>query len=734
MVEVDAWVVDALKELERHFHPVDPFAGLDTIPDEPDVKPVNRRLIPVEACTLLPRPDPQPVDVVRKQILSTLHDYANNKKTFRLLVGAPAGIGKSHQGIQFVQERAALGERWLWAAQNHAMFEDLSGHSNFDASLWYHWQPMDGEINGDPACRYPGAQRAWTDRGYKSWNLCRQLCGRKNYKDPSEIPYMETCPFRTQGIRRWPIVFAMHQHLFTGIDAGKFDGIVIDESFISLIAREKYIPGDQLKQGEINLAVIRLANKLIEVWGEIRSGTRPGYVAGKALLDAVGDIYPDAALQLQELDEAPELRGAAKHYRNPPVWEPGQVQSLQTIYMDDLVAALYPEYTAWSRGKEYWAERVWMDKDGLHYVTPAQLWPDLPRKVIVLDATGRAGFYQYALGGQVEEYRPGVERVGKIYQVAGRQNGKSVAIERTPAKDPKTKSQKYDTELSQYAQEFVRVARELTVMRGYKNIAVITFQQAEKMIAEAMNLPPERVMHFYKLRGRNDLQEVDAMFIYGTPSPQERTVTNIMLALEPGRIDPIYEIDDRGRHRPLYVPRQHEFRLSDTGLQTWQAARGQQYHGAARMVGSYRDPMAAAIQAQLREAELLQAIYRARLITNPADVWVFSSIPTDEPLDGLFDDPPIAPGRVSWKLWLKIHTWCKDRAETGEAFGYTELAEGIGSREDYLRSVKALDAITEFYGGQVERVRLTNANLKKGRVREMIKIGNPTELSDNIYV
>jgi len=144
--------------------------------------------------------------------------------------------------------------------------------------------------------------------------------------------------------------------------------------------------------------------------------------------------------------------------------------------------------------------------------------------------------------------------------------------------------------------------------------------------------------------------------------------------------------------------------------------------------------MAAAIQAQLREAELLQAIYRARLITNPADVWVFSSIPTDEPLDGLFDDPPIAPGRVSWKLWLKIHTWCKDRAETGEAFGYTELAEGIGSREDYLRSVKALDAITEFYGGQVERVRLTNANLKKGRVREMIKIGNPTELSDNIYV
>jgi hypothetical protein len=714
-----------LREFARHFQP-SPLETLDDVPEAPDDKPVNRRLMALEVGSLVPLPEPQAVDVVRAEILQTLHDYANTRKAFRLLVSAPAGIGKSHQGIAFVQERAAMGERWLWAAQNHSMFDDLSAQPNFKAELWYHWQPMDGEIDDAPACRYPAAQHEWTARGYRAWHLCRQLCQRNETPyAPIATAYIDECPYRTQGLnKQWPIVFGMHQHLYSGLEAGKFDGVVVDESFISLIAKEKYIPGKDLAQGSIHADVIALADKLTSTWLDIRNHTLPGFVAGKRLLDAVGPLYIAAATKLQELDETPQLQAAAKHYRNPPVSEPGQVNGLQTIYMDELCTALYPEYQAWTAGRDYWAERVWLDKDGLHFVTPAALWPELPRKIVVLDATGRAGFYQYALGGAVEEYRPNLLKIGRVFQVTGRQNGKTTAIDKTPARTPRNRAQKWDKDLSAYAKEFAVVVRELVAMRGYKNIAVITFQDAEKLIAADLNLPAARVMHFYKLRGRNDLRDCDALFVYGTPSPQERTVTNIMLALDPRRIEPIYQLDADGGHRPIYVPLTREFRLSADGLAQWQAAKGPQYQAAARYIGSYRDPMAAAIQAQMREAELLQAIYRARLITNPADVWVFSSVPTEEALDGLYDDPPIAPGKVGWKLWLKVHAWCCQRAETGLAFGYAELAEGIGSREDYLRSLKVLDAIQEFYGADVERVRLSPDNLKKSRPRELLRLGS----------
>ena len=712
---------DVLAELARWFAP-SPLDALTVVPEPPDDAPVNRRLTTLDISGLAPLPAPLPVDVVRAQILTTLHDYANTKKHYRLLVSAPAGIGKSHQGIQFVQERAALGERWLWAAQNHAMFDDLAGHENFDPALWYHWQPIDGEINAAPACKYPLAQQAWTERGYRAWNLCRQLCGRKdNWKDPNEITYMDSCPYRTQKRNAGAIVFCMHQHLYSGLDAGDFDGVVVDESFIGLIARERYVRGKDIKQTEINLAVIQLADALTNLWGEIRAGMKPAYVAGKLLLDAIGDIYPNAAIQLQVMASAPELKAAGKRYRNPAVTDPNQVQNLQTIYMDDLCTALYPEYRAWAEGKSVWAERVWLDRDGLHFVTPAPLWADLPKRVVVLDATGGTDFYQRAFGGAVEEYWPSVTLLGKIYQITGRQNGKGMAMTKTKAKQPRNSAQKYDTELSRHALEFVEVAKQLISMRNYKNVAVITFQQVEKMIAEALGLDESRAMHFYKLRGRNDLQGCDCMFIYGTPSPQERTVTNIMLALDPHRIEPIYETDAAGRRKPIYVPRQMEFRLSAAGLALWQATHGETSQGAARVVGSYRDPMAAAIQAQMREAELLQAINRARPITNPCDVWVFSSVATEEALDGLFDDPPIAPGRLSWKLWLKICAWYKTLPKH-TPYNNETMAAGIGVREDYLRSLQATHTTAKYFDDEIESAIKTEGNVKEGRKRTQYRV------------
>jgi hypothetical protein len=686
---------------------------IPTLPDEPEAQSFSRRIIALEASSLLPLPAAQAVESVRAELPKVMHAYADRKGAREiLLVSAPAGIGKSFSGVEFVQARAGLGERWYWAAQNHAMYEDLNRQPNFDSSLWYHWSAMDGEIDGAPACKYPVAQRRWTEKGYKARNLCWWLCGRTtiNEEGVKEPGHMTVCPFRNQGAKQSPVTFIMHQHLFTGLDDGKADGVVIDESFIGLLAREQHVPGPEIRQEKIDLRVIELANLLYGIWSEIVAGQRPR-TSGKALLDIIGEILPDVYVQLENMREIEELKKAAKHYRNPPVFQPEEVENLQAIYMDALVEALMPEHNAWKAGKELWAERVWLEKDGLHFVTPAKLWDKLPRKVIILDATGRAGFYQNVFLRQVTEYRPNVQRQGHIYQVAGRMYSKHMG----------TSGKRKEKTASETTQQWFAVVRELIAQRGYKNIAVITQLNVEKIVQRELGLTANDTLHYYKLRGRNDLKGRDAVFLFGTPTPAERTITNIALALNPRMIEPIYKFDEDGNHVPIYVPRQKEFRLTSDGQRQIRDYLALPAESAARVVGLYPDPLLAAIQTQLREAEILQAVYRARLIDNPADVWIFSSIPIDEPIDGVFDDPPIAPGEIGWKLWLKMRTWYEGLPD-GFEFGYDELAKAVDVTAQHLRRLDALTAIAEHYGPGIERIRKRlEQNLNKGRKREFLK-------------
>jgi hypothetical protein len=703
-LEWSAEIEDALLRELRRIHEIetfDPFAGLNVVPVEPAVQPANHRVQYPELSALLALPDSITIEQARTEIPTRLHDYANKKGRSILLVAAPAGIGKSYAGVQFVQERARMGERWYWAAQNHAMFEDLKAQPNFDESLWYHWQPMSGEIDGAPACRFPKAQNQWTQKGYKARALCWQLCGRKDPGQTEEDTYMHKCPFRCQGDKQTGVTFIMHQHLFTGLDDGQADGVIIDEGFISLLAQERHIGGEQIRQGSVNLAIIWLADKLYELWQgvEFRKNKR---LSGRELMAEIADLYPDAVAQLQAMRDAEELKLANKDYRNPPVHEAGEVNNLQTIYMDELAAALAPEYRAYQAGMTLWAERVRIDRAGLHYVTTASVWDRMPKKRIVLDASGIAPFIQAVFLRKVEEYRPNVQRQGHIYQAAWRMNHKSGTLDRkrVQAEDGK-KSKKYEIDASVTTKDFIRIAQSLIQQRGYKRVAVICNQEVEKFIREGLNLSEAQTMHFYSLRGRNDFKDCDCLFVYGTPTPPERAITNLALALDPRRIDPIYKFDDEGRHIPIYIPVEREFRLSEQGSADLLTRTG--HAAASRVVGYYPDSLLSSIQNQLREAELMQAVFRARPITNPADIWIFSSIPLqDIELDGVYDEPPVIDG-LPWEMGLNIEDWYATLPH-GTKFGYSELSEALNVREDYLRRLDALTRVKEFYNLPIECV------------------------------
>ncbi len=315
----------------------------------------------------------------------------------------------------------------------------------------------------------------------------------------------------------------------------------------------------------------------------------------------------------------------------------------------------------------------------------------------------------------------------KFYQITGRLYGCMECYERVPVKKKVMHNgRQYEVRVeikpTAHFLELLEAVKAVIELRKITDFAIITHMPVEAFAREYFGLTEADTLHFGALRGRNDFQHKQALFILGTPSWGGDAVHRTAAAMFPSRVEP-FSLGEGGKVvTPEYQAHMVEYRLSAEGLAMWKAARGEQYNGAARMVGRYVDPILQAILQQGREAELMQAIYRARPITNPAEIWIFSPVPVPEiELDGLFDDPPIAPGRFSWVAWSKVRTWHNSLPE-GTVYGYTELAEATGADLKYLQNIKALEAIEQYYGSGVERVRES-----KGRGRPTEKIRKITQ-------
>jgi len=292
-----------------------------------------------------------------------------------------------------------------------------------------------------------------------------------------------------------------------------------------------------------------------------------------------------------------------------------------------------------------------------------------------------------------------------FYQVAGHSYAKSTVTDKTG-------------QPSKLVRDWVAQAREIIRQYGYKKIGVITHSTIEKFVRKELGLDKDRTMHFYNLRGRNDFKNIEGLFVLGSPYPKIESVLHIGIALAPDRIFELSKKNENGPAFPPYIPVEREFRLSKMGIQAVKNQFGPASGAVAKTIWAYPEPFLNAILNQLREAELMQAVYRARPLTNPADVWIFSDIPIQEiELDGIWDFAPISPAGLNWKTWKKVREWHESQPE-GAEYGYSELAQGTGISLSGLKHYKALDALSEFYGAEVERITKAEG---KGRPKEMIR-------------
>src|SRR5205807_1519050 len=80
-----------------------------------------------------------------------------------------------------------------------------------------------------------------------------------------------------------------------------------------------------------------------------------------------------------------------------------------------------------------------------------------------------------------------------------------------------------------------------------------------------------------------------------------------------------------------------------------------QFEMPIRLQSSFRnDPELQRLLEIFREDELVQAVHRARPNIRDCDIFLLSPVAIAEPIDFIFDEPPIGPRGIPWQHWLRI--------------------------------------------------------------------------------
>ena len=589
------------------------------------------------------RPAILSLDQAREQVRDSLDRVISAATPGRFtLIQAQPGVGKTYYAVAAAQVAAANGLRTLFLMPNKAHFEEnIAGFDNFDPALWYHWQAYnvaDPNTPGQTMCKHSAATEIWMQKGYRLRSACEMLCSS----------YRAACPFRLQYGVTHPIVAGSHEHAVVGLPfKPKFDMAIIDELPTRAFLQPRKISLDMLV-GIPNFAngAMPFHNLCRALVGLVQAAGKGKPMKGKVLLDKIGPLLDDfyAQLDIKMLPSIPNLITPEDAMR-APAW-----------FILDLANALATEFAAWEKGESDWLVKTIVHQGGINLLLPRKVWADMPSRLIVLDATARADVYEALLGRKADVVAPVIDRPGKLHQVATNYISKT-ASKRSPQK---------------FVDKWGRIAQAIIREKGYRNPAVVTFQAVEQELGFWDS------SHFYGQRGANKLSECDVLFVIGTPSPAHGDLIDMATMLYGGTDD-----------RPLAAQRIRKYVpfVYDNG-------RGTPYS----LVTQYADARLTSVLQLHREDELVQAIHRARINIRSADVYLFSTVPTDERIDTFHSELPVGPEGVPTLLWLRAlevaMLWCADKDDS-TPLDTAELSRRLDVDGSAIRRFKILNLLAE---------------------------------------
>lgn len=342
----------------------------------PPEKPGRRRLSWTMEAITEQSTKSMTLEEMRVDLVQVVREYVHGDDAEPLLLHVPAGGGKTYSGIAIAQSLAAENVRIIWAAARHVLFSELwMANDLFDSQMWYHWRPMKYMDNDKPYCRHADAQDVWMRRGYRSFDLCHQLCQADGH--------ISECLYRAQAKVKHPIVFAMHQHLASGLGIQRgFDVALVDELPLDAFLDENKIPTDRLA-----LDTVGPLQELSERLERIAASLAPKeYIAGKQLLDEIGHVLTDVFAQIEVNDNAIP--------RPPNIRQVGEVFDVPHFWIMRFLLIAEQEWQCWRNDWETWIQRISLSRKSLRLLWRKSPWAKLPQKLVALDATSRPAMYE----------------------------------------------------------------------------------------------------------------------------------------------------------------------------------------------------------------------------------------------------------------------------------------------------------------------------------------------------
>lgn len=639
-------------------------------PAPPPDEPISNRLVWLPADAAVDA-HAVPLAEARAQMRERIEAYLSGNDTSSiLLVKAPPGTGKSHLGVSIAQQCAANGQRALYTGALRKHYEVLAQFPHFDASQWYEWMPMhqaEGDDDRLPTtCRHYPTMRLWQQKRYPSMALCTQLCEINGW-------LANGCRYRAQRTTKQPIIYAHHNHLAHGLAIDDFSVAIVDELPLSSFIDRRLIPaaGMRFAAGGSVRAFLDL---LFTIIGEGKSLS--GYQLLSEIAPALGRVYDDIQVRDDVIPDIPSIT-VGRQVENIPYW-----------YFMQLLTLLSPEYEAYRHGEEHWIERVTVNAKGLILEDRKNVWDKLPTKMVILDATGTQEIYETLFERTVEVCAPQIRRPGRIFQITGRYNGSGTLL------------QPGDGDQKVISEQGTKLIEEAMMIRAHYpgRVGVVTLMGAEAAFGEAFGA--ENVLHYGALRGSNALQDVDALIIAGGYAPPPGWIASIAGCLHINRWRPFGQVID-GVVKPVFTTQLRPFALTDDaprppgheGQVAWRETRGY-----------WSDKDVQIVHEQYREAELIQAIHRARPNIRTADVWILTSVPTSERLNGVWDELPSwitgSPSGIPWQLWKRIQGDIDAICENGGKLTNELLAELTDTSVTWVRRQGWLLSIADTYPDQ----------------------------------
>ena len=491
-----------------------------------------------------------------------------------------------------------------------------------------------GGEEGKAPCRRWREARELARKGLPIYT---NLCQRKSDGQSSQCPYFAACEYiRTrQAAYCSPFVILVHSHL--GIEWGataaerfyqeedeegggaerqrhfnpkQANIIVCDEDpTFSLVEEAQLSPEDIRGVGEDGLGETILAGLI-----------HPG-----GLLSHLRD-HGVSAGQLREAAEGARTAERSRGQISSPNGRDGELahaanSAPRLVRLSRVLERLADEVTCGRSGPAY---SLLADGNGL-IAQGRRPWVFDDQRLLLLDGTANPEILRQFVPHLQDAPEIRVHRNARIVQVRDLTFFRHSLVERVPAGEDGARWRP-TVRLGAVAQFITEVAREgrTLVVTNKRVRCALTGEKDGARLPGSGRFAGADIAHFGSIRGTNEFEDHDVVIILGREQPSPRDAERRAMAIWYDTKRPIRQIEQNGRGQAQYPYRERQYTMRD---------------GTRRQVRVrvHPDRRVQAVVEQVREAEMVQAIDRLRLIHSEREklVLILCNIPLAIPVDEL---------------------------------------------------------------------------------------------------